>query len=138
MISRVRATDGLVRELLPVAARCRMLHPPNGTKSARDDDYRRPSSRIRRRRLTESFLHTRVDAAFARRATARSAGLAASTAGVAAHSVSAVAARKPGPLALVRALAHLEGMAYRRTRRWCITEPSRRSSRLFGDRRGYE
>src|SRR5438094_8181959 len=49
--------------------------------------------------------------AFARRAPARSPGLAAPTAGVAAHSTSAVTAREPGPLALGRALAHLDRMA---------------------------
>ena len=49
--------------------------------------------------------------AFARRAPARSPGVAAPTAGAAAHPAAAVAAREGGPLALGRALAHLDRMA---------------------------
>src|SRR5712692_66391 len=49
--------------------------------------------------------------AFARRASARVAGLAAPTTGAAALPASAVAAREAGPLALGRVLPCLDGMA---------------------------
>src|SRR5713226_2533301 len=49
--------------------------------------------------------------AFARRAPVRTARITAPAAGAAARAASSVVAHKSGPLALDRALAHLDGMA---------------------------